>query len=317
MPYEVSSAVTRTILQLREKEEEVGTDAEFLDSYVTRYHVSNEGVAKGRFVKAGDMKKKEHNREYVTIEFQINPFNWEECLEKVRKIKKKVIPLPVITTLKARFTSYDDVFFSQMKWFNPEYWTSDKDFGIADIEALASHFKEPLSLASFEIARALKEWRNFKIFGKTPDAKSLWKSILTYRRDEFPHLCKLASLIVGISGSNSAVERTFSVVTNVLADKRLLMHHDTLKDALVVYGNDRLWSREERDEIIDRAIQIYLQKKRRRNKKLTCPPAKRQRINKDETSGISTLVAAESSGDENSCNSEDEFSQNSSDSECE
>jgi hypothetical protein len=102
----------------------------------------------------------------------------------------------------------------------------------------------------------LKEWKSFKIFvrshySKFPEAKPLWQSVLCNRRQEFPNLCKLASLIVSISGSNSSVERTFSVVTNILLDKRLSMHHNTINEALVVYGNDSLWSTEEREAIID------------------------------------------------------------------
>ena len=51
------------------------------------------------------------------------------------------------------------------------------------------------------IDRARKEWKGFKVFveshySKLPDAKSLWKSVMSYRREEFPNLCKLASLIV-------------------------------------------------------------------------------------------------------------------------
>ena len=59
MPYEVTSAVKRSILQLREKEDEIGKEGEFLDSYVSRYHVTEDGVAKGQFTKAGHKKKKE------------------------------------------------------------------------------------------------------------------------------------------------------------------------------------------------------------------------------------------------------------------
>ena len=99
MPYEVPSAVTRTILQLREKEDEIGKEGEFLDSYVARYHITEDGVAKGQFVKAGHKKKKKQNREYVTVKFQMNGFDRDQCLEKVRNIKKKVIPV-VIATLK-------------------------------------------------------------------------------------------------------------------------------------------------------------------------------------------------------------------------
>jgi hypothetical protein len=288
MPYEVSSAVTRTILQLCEKEDEIGKEGVFLDSYVARYHITKDGVAKGQFVKAGHKKKKKQNREYVTVKFQMNGFDRDQCLEKVRNIKKKVIPV-VIANLKDRFASYDDEIFSKMQWIDPAFWTSDKEFGIEDTLSLASHFEEPLSLASFDTSCALKEWKSFKIFvrshySKFPEAKSLWQSALCNRRQEFPNLGKLASLIVSISGSNSSVERTFSVVTNILADKRLSMHHNTINEALVVYGNDSLWSTEEREAIVDCAVEIYLESKRRRKAGQTAPPAKRQRVDDERSS---------------------------------
>lgn len=307
MPYEVASAVTRTIMQLREKEDEIGQEGEFLDSYVARYNITEQGVAKGEFVKAGHKKKKKENREYVTVEFQMDDFDRDRCLEKVRSIKKKVIPV-VIATLKDRFSSYDDEIFSKMNWFDPAFWTSDKEFGIEDIQSLSRHFEEPLSLASFDTPRALKEWKSFKIFvrshySKLPEAKPLWQSVLCNRRQEFPNLCKLVSLIISISGSNSSVERTFSVVTNILSDKRLSMRHNTTNEALIIYGNDSLWSTEEREAILDRAVEIYLESKRRRKVGQPGKPAKRRRLD-DEGSSVSDVSSVDMSSE---CSSDGEI----------
>ena len=174
--------------------------------------------------------------------------------------------------------------FSKMRWIDPAFRTSDKEFGIDDINIIANHFEEPPSLASFDISRALKQWKSFKnyvrsYYTKLPEAKPLLQSILYNRRKEFPNLCKLASLIISISGSNSAIERTFSVVTNILSDKRLSMQHNTINEALIVYGNDSLWSTEERESIIDRVIEIYTESKRRR--KADQSP-KRQRLDDEE-----------------------------------
>lgn len=36
-----------------------------------------------------------------------------------------------------------------------------------------------------------------------------------------------------------------------------------MDDLMVIKGNDHVWSKKERDEIIDRAAEIYLQKKRK------------------------------------------------------
>jgi hypothetical protein len=198
----------------------------------------------------------------------------------MRQVKRKVIPV-LIETLKTRFIKYDDPIYSKMRWFSPELWSSDKEYGIQDISAMAAHFANPLSLVSFDLPKALREWKSFKVFVKTrypklPDANSLWKSVLSCRKDEFPHLCKLASLIISISGSNSSVERMSSVVTNILSDKRLSMSYPTLNDSVVIYGNDGLWNLQEKDKIINRAVEIYLAKNNRQRK--VDNQAKRQRL---------------------------------------
>ena len=65
---------------------------------------------------------------------------------------------------------------------------------------------------------------------------------------------------LSMSGSNSSVERTFSFVTNILFDKRLSMSHDTLENSVIVSGKNSIWSEKEREEITDRAFEIYLSK---------------------------------------------------------
>ncbi|CAB4029585.1 Hypothetical predicted protein, partial [Paramuricea clavata] len=134
----------------------------------------------------------------------------------MQDIKRKIIP-SVINTLKMRFSSYEETIYSHMKCIDPSYWSEDRDYGNEDISALVKHFEKPLS---FNPTRVLKEWRSFKIFVKShypklPDAQSLWRSILSQRRQEFPNLSMLASLIMSISVSNSSVACTFSVMTNI------------------------------------------------------------------------------------------------------
>ena len=40
------------------------------------------------------------------------------------------------------------------------------------------------------------------------------------------------------------------------------MSHNTLKNSVIVSGNNSIWSEKEREEIIDRALEIYLSKRR-------------------------------------------------------
>ena len=62
LPFEVPLAISRSIFELEEKLNEKGTDAEFLDSYMHRFQVSEDGEFAGMFVKAGDKRKHQENR---------------------------------------------------------------------------------------------------------------------------------------------------------------------------------------------------------------------------------------------------------------
>ena len=63
--------------------------------------------------------------------------------------------------------------------------------------------------------------------------------------------------------SNSKIEGAFSTVSNIFSHKRLSMSHSTLNYNLVVYGNHSLCSKGEREEMIERALDMYLKSKRR------------------------------------------------------
>ena len=40
------------------------------------------------------------------------------------------------------------------------------------------------------------------------------------------------------------------------------MRHNTLNESLIVYGNNYLWSQEEKEQIIEMALELYLEKRR-------------------------------------------------------
>ncbi len=56
------------------------------------------------------------------------------------------------------------------------------------------------------------------------------------------------------------VERAFSTLTNILTDKRLSMKHKRLEQILIISSNEKNWTVQERNEIIERALNIYLEK---------------------------------------------------------
>ena len=176
------------------------------------------------------------------------------------------------STLSERFDDYssESQIYSAMDFIDPRCWTEDIDCGNDEILFLCEHFCIPLEHSGFDKTRVISEWKKFRIHVKTNLSKLLlnekirdiWRSTFMYSCDRFPNLLKLVSLILSISGSNSNVERTFSTVTNILSDKRLSMNHDTLDNSVVILGNDTIWSNSERDQIIERARQIYMKKRR-------------------------------------------------------
>ena len=58
---------------------------------------------------------------------------------------------------------------------------------------------------------------------------------------DFPDLCLLVQMIFSISGSNSATERSFSILTLLLTDCHTKLAHDTIRMLLSVKINDHLW----------------------------------------------------------------------------
>ena len=60
------------------------------------------------------------------------------------------------------------------------------------------------------------------------------------------------------------------------------MRHNTINEALIMYGNNSLWSTEERESIIDRAVEIYTESKRRRKADQPSSSPKRQRLDDEE-----------------------------------
>ena len=52
-----------------------------------------------------------------------------------------------------------------------------------------------------------------KLVHNETDAKRIWKHALLYKTKDFPNLCLLVQIIFSISGSNSATDRSFSILT--------------------------------------------------------------------------------------------------------
>lgn len=189
-------------------------------------------------------------------------------LFQAQSLKRNVIP-KLISAINQRFDHYTKEFnlYTAMKFIDREHWLDDATFGEEMIDTLTTHFAKPLESSGFQKEKVFGEWKRFKIFAKATYAQNMstrrmWETAIVHHKVKYPNLMKVISLILSISGSNSQVERTFSVVTNILSDKRLSMNHDTLDDCIVILGNNSLWTVAEKEEIITLAREKYMRKRR-------------------------------------------------------
>ena len=111
-----------------------------------------------------------------------------------------------------------------------------------------------MSISKVKFVNVLAEIKTCFFWGHAADYR--------IRKCEYPNLCFLAELIIAISGSNSSVERAFSLLTRMLSDQRLSTSHATINMRLSIKINDALWSKDEKEMLIERALQIYHEKRR-------------------------------------------------------
>ena len=145
---------------------------------------------------------------------------------------------------------------------DPAYWV-DNEKDIASIQFIAEYFQQTLnSKNNFDKNKLNNEFKDLKFvvshYYQGVKALQLWKSILLYRSSEFPNI----SMLLCIGPSNSVVESGFSVLTATLTDLRLNLDNKTMEDLLLIRTNHKVWSPQERDEIIYSA-HTSLKKKRR------------------------------------------------------
>ena len=69
-----------------------------------------------------------------------------------------------------------------------------------------------------------------------------------------------------ISGSNSSVEGTFSILNLILNNYRMKLKHSTIEMLIRIKGNNFNWSEAERDNIIVKAVDVYMECLRKKNK---------------------------------------------------
>ena len=272
MPFEVKNSLKMTLDELDDVISSCEEGEPPIDSYLRFFDIeTDEETGKTSisrdYTKAGQELRNPLNREFEKVmveKLNCVPQCHKPVLEYMTRAAKGLKK-----AIKKRFKSFDDEVYQSFKFFDPKYWDlEDKNYGIDQIECLYNYFGVPLDKSGFDVNAAKREWKSFKkvVADLYPGrgSKDLWKQVFMYRKPEFPQLCLLASLIMAISGSNSSVERSFSVLTLILSDRRLKSSHDMIDDLMVIKGNNKNWSEKERQEIIDKALAIYLSKSRKR-----------------------------------------------------
>lgn len=284
MPYEVTTSINIMQNQIDEfvestKEELLASPTRYINSFeITPREDLSRCTLFSRYPKAGHERKKEENREFEDILIDDIVYGQGYLDQAIMNMKSVARDLKQV--LEKRFESFDNPAFQNMKWFDPKFWNDDKTYGLDQIQALFEHFREPLESHGFDVSKAKAEWKSLRILVSAHyqefSAKQLWKIIVTKRSSEFPQMTLLAKLVISVSGSNSTVERAFSILSLILSDRRVSLKHDSMVDIIMIKANNKCWSEQERNEILDRAYELYTAK--RRKVVLDTPPEKRVRI---------------------------------------
>ena len=226
LPFEVKASIQTTIANLTDY---LDDDYDDIDSHIQRFFPKSNSerisgyILESHYNSPQDKSRKLENHKPVKIVFPSDMTLLKEDTVRAGKAIRRVAAEKIIEMLKERFQNLDEEIFSLMKWCNLESWTDDKDYGTDEVRAFASHFCVPLLSTAYDETKIRLEWKNLRrhvslnLPGK--EACVLWKNILSYKRKEFPNICLREELMYCLCGSNSAVERGFSILTMMLSDK--------------------------------------------------------------------------------------------------
>ena len=156
-----------------------------------------------------------------------------------------------------------------MRWLNQANWDlATKNYGLEDLLFLANHFKDTLDETGFNKDNLKSEWKSLRRmvnqnYASVKCPLSMWLRILSYRASEFKNVCSVAEICLCIGASNSTVETGFTLLSNILTDKRLRSSHKGIENCLLVAANSVNFTSAECNQIINDAVNKYLQKKRK------------------------------------------------------
>ena len=267
MPYEIAGAIESTVVELNDLEANAGKDEELLNSQVAKFKVEGNGEIVGVYLKEGHGRKKPVNRECIDV--SITGMKFSAKAREIAANAKKATVKKLKSLLLERFPETDNKLYHAMQIYDPQYWEDDVDYGVESLEIILDRFAVPLLEAGISTEHVFSEWKRFKLLarrqlmGLFAEPKVLWRQVLSFKRLQFPNLCLVIELLITIAGSNSAVERAFSVLTLLLNDRRLCMTHETMENLMIVKGNDKVWTEKEKKDILARSVDIYLEKRRK------------------------------------------------------
>lgn len=215
-------------------------------------------------VKRGDMRKKPQNRETNRVQLEnmkfVNGTN-----DVIRGVSRQLREIK--ECLGDRFGSFrEEEVYSNMSWVDPANWQQTPEEDLVQIEKLSEYFHVPLSHKDFDASKVRREWKDLRILARSfysgCNCRTFWKQIFQYRQKAFPNICVLVEHVLCIGATNGLVEAGFSHLTSMLSDRRLSTGHTTMENLLLIKINDFSWSDQDREEIIDSALEKYLMKRR-------------------------------------------------------
>ena len=199
LPCEIRPNLRLAIEELAEIKDSRENEAIEPDSNMRFFYMVTDEKEEGQFMltreyqKAGHELRKEKNKGFRTVQIggmKMNNGKFEVS-QPAADVASKLIDL-----LEYRFNYFKDDIYQHMKWLDPQYWDADdRLYGNIQITSLSSHFEEVLARKSFDLKKALVEWKSFKIFAfemfqSNISPFSLWRSVISSRRNEYPFLEK-------------------------------------------------------------------------------------------------------------------------------
>lgn len=194
--------------------------------------------------------------------------------------RKKDVCNSLKELLEAKFADFQEPVLKSMTRFDCKRWPTDnKYFGFDMIKEMYVHFTQPLDFVGYDEVVALREWRSLRSFIKAnhfgEEPLSVWKTVLAFKRTEFPNLCMLAELVLCLSAVNSTVERAFSLLTLLLSDRRLSTIHVTMENLLCINLNNKILTEKEKEDITEMAVIKHLEKRSKKKCTTWAPPQKK------------------------------------------